>query len=346
MRAEDCFLFLATRQNHTASEREGLEALARRHALNWERILLTAEKNGVAPLMYHNIISQPALAARVPERLLNRCRQYTLRTSLIKQQRARQLVQALKFLRERNIRAIVLKGASLDLLVYEQPWYTTYDDTDLVLSPRREELTDRQVKEISHFFYKKQVEYDFFDHHDVTMNGMLPVDFETIWKTACPVSFDGEEVFVLAPEDQLISICINSCRKRFFKLKSLLDIYETVKKDPAFDWDEFARRCRKYECGPIVYTALYVAKKTMGLQIPANVYGSLGVSAVRKAVIQLNVGFLLTFWSLAFQSARARVFNRPIDPRLILPYAAYDTDQIMHKAHEIQAANQDLTEKK
>lgn len=345
MRAEDRFLFLATRQNPTTSQQEGMDALAQKAALNWERIFVTAEQNGVAPLIYENITRQPALAARVPGSLLEQYRRYTLHNSLKKQERTLYLIQALKFLREKSIRVIVLKGASLDLLVYDQPWYTAYDDTDLILSPRREMLSDRQVMEIGHFFYKKQVEFDFFEHHDISMNGMLPIDFEAVWQAARPVHFRDEEMLVLSPEDQLLSICINSCRKRFFKLKSLLDLCETVKKTTPFDWDEFTRRCRKYACGSIVYAAFYVAMKTMGLEIPEKVFRSLGVSAARRAVIRLNVGFLLIFWSLSSPMTRSRIFNRLVDPRLILPYAAYEPDQILHKAQEIRSANHQVLKK-
>jgi hypothetical protein len=71
-------------------------------------------------------------------------------------------------------------------------------------------------------------EYDFFEHHDVTMNGVLPVDFQAIWQEAVAVDYRGERTLVMRTEDLLLAVCINACRKRFFRLKSLFDIAEIV----------------------------------------------------------------------------------------------------------------------
>jgi len=346
MKPEDHFLFLATHQNPTADQQRRIEVLTHNKRLNWERVFATAERNGVAPLIYENVTRQPALAERVPAPILAQYKRYALRNSFYKKERAGLLGEALKFFREKNIRVIVIKGASLDLLVYDQPWYTAYSDTDLILSPRRETLSEQQVEEINHRFYQKRVEFDFYEHHDISINGMLPIDFEAFWEAARPIQCYGEEVLVLSPEDQLISICINSCRKRFFKLKSLLDISETIKKCSQIDWDEFTRRCRSYSCGNIVFSTLYVAARTVGLEIPEKVFAGLGVSPARAAIIRINVGLLMKFWSLSIPTTRSRLFNRLIDPRLILPYATYEPDQILHKAQEIRSANHDMHDKK
>ena len=71
----------------------------------------------------------------------------------------------------------------------------------------------------------------------------------------------------MAPEDLLISLCINSCRKRFFRLKHLFDIAETVRRLD-LDWDRLAANAREDRCEGIVYTALHVASETLGCRIP------------------------------------------------------------------------------
>ena len=163
---------------------------------------------------------------------------------------------------------ILIKGAALDLLVYDQPWYTVSKDIDLILSARREELRAEEIEEIGCHFHQKGVEFDFFEHHDMNMNGLLPIDFDEVWKDAQVKQLNGETAYCLSPEDMLLSICINSCRKRYFRLKSLLDIVETVEKIPDLDWGKFIQRCKTYGCGNIVYTALKVANSTLGCPIP------------------------------------------------------------------------------
>jgi hypothetical protein len=141
---------------------------------------------------------------------------------------------------------------------------------------------------------------------------------------------------VLSPEYQLLSICINSCRKRFFRLKALLDIVETIRNTAELDWERFTSLCRQANCGSIVYTALRVAMDTLGCPVPKKVFSAMGISLARRAVIRLNIAFLMTFWSISSQLPRLRIFNRLIDLRLILPYAAYQPNQILRKSHEIR----------
>jgi len=91
--------------------------------------------------------------------------------------------------------------------------------------------------------YRSGIECDLPGHHDVDMNGVLPVRFDRIWEAARAVDFHGQEAFVMAPEDLLLSLCINSCRKRYFRLKHLFDIAETVHR---LDLDWNRKRSAEY----------------------------------------------------------------------------------------------------
>jgi len=92
----------------------------------------------------------------------------------------------------------------------------------------------------------------------VSRNETLPVDFKSIWSKTKETTFQGQKVLVLSPEDMLLAACINSSRKRFFRLKSLCDIAEIINYFKELDWEVFIHNAKKYHCRYIVYTSLLV----------------------------------------------------------------------------------------
>jgi hypothetical protein len=134
-----------------------------------------------------------------------------------KERKARILAEAIDYFQQRSIAVMFIKGIALDVLIYDHPYYVMSEDIDIVLSVKAEDLTGTQVQDIMYRLHNLGIEYDFFEHHDTTMNGVLPIDFRQIWQNARKIEFRGREVWVMSPEDILISTCINSCRKRFFK---------------------------------------------------------------------------------------------------------------------------------
>jgi hypothetical protein len=74
-----------------------------------------------------------------------------------------------------------------------------------------------------------------------------------VWSKTKETTFQGQKVLVMSPEDMLLAACINSCRKRFFRLKSLCDIAEIINYFKELDWEVFIHNGRY-----IVYTSLLV----------------------------------------------------------------------------------------
>src|SRR5207253_1716580 len=100
---------------------------------------------------------------------------------------------------------------------------------------------------------------DYTGHHDLSLNGIVSWPANDLWRAAHSVPVDDAPAvtaYVLSPEDQLWTLCLNSCRKRFFRLKALFDIAETIAHYPDLDWDYFVRRVRMSESEGIVFTAL------------------------------------------------------------------------------------------
>ncbi len=343
MKPEDRFLFLATRQNANERYTEAMQRLAAQCHLGWNSIFWAAEKNGVAPLVFVNVSRQPELANQVPEEVLDRYRQYSLKQAYLKAKRGKILWEALDYFRQKSIQVLLIKGAALDWLVYDQPWYTVSKDVDIILSPKKDGLSTEEILDIGNYFHQRGVEFDFFEHHDMNMNGVLPVDFQRVWQDARVLDYRGQEVRVLSPEDMLISVCVNSCRKRFFYLKSLCDIAETIGKYRDINWVKFARRAIDFECNNIIYSALLVTRKTIGCQFPDEVLKNLAVHPVRSNMIRFAIAFSLRYLSFVTSPLvpSLRIFDRQVDLSLFLTYSTYTFNQTGRKMKEIkQASNQ------
>ncbi len=248
----------------------------------------------------------------------------------------RKLVDALAYFHGRSIDVMLVKAAALNLFVYRFPWYTVSNDMDIILRSRRSELSDKAIMEIMDGMHQSGIEYDFFEHHDLNLNGALPVDFGRVWADAVKTKYRNEEVYVISPEDMLISLCVNSCRKRYFRLKSLCDIAETICYHPGMDWDTLKVKARDYDCANIVYAALFITQLTVQAELPPAFLEGLEVSRVRAGLIRAVARYLRQHMSLsAYPFSGKSVLGRKFHLSLVLPYLTYRDYQIRQKAAEI-----------
>ena len=332
MNPEDQVLFASTRQDFQDAYKEKVLHLSHKYALSWKLIFSKAERHGVVSLVYLNLCQNPDLELDIPRTIVDFYRLYTVRNTVRKEQRAQSLQAVLEYFDERSIDVLLIKGGVLDILIYDHPTFSTISDIDLVLRPSREKFTQPQLTQIMQDLHGSGIEYDFHAHHDMTINGMLPIDFERIWQDAKRTVYRDLPVWIMDNEDMLISLCINSCRKRYFRLKSLLDIAETIRKIKDLSWDLLAEKSRAYDCNNIVYAALAVTNQTLGCELPPGVLEKLRVKPLRAAVIERIIHYMIQYGSLPEEPISGRyIFGRRIHSSLLLPYATYRFYQVRHK---------------
>jgi len=300
MTREDQILFLCTRQDFQPRHREAVEALGAR-PVRWNRLADTAEAHGVLPIVGAHLRS---CRLDLPPGLPDRLEAAVFENALRKEQDALELAEGLGRLRAVGLEALLLKGASLDLLVYTEPWVVSSRDTDLLLRPLPGYRPGPEEKAVRRALYRTGIECDLLGHHDLDMHGALPVSTERIWRAARRIDFRGTEAWVMGPEDLLISLCINACRKRFFRLKGLFDLAETVAR-AGIDWERLGRHARHSRCEGIVFAALLTARETVGCSLPEGALAELGVGAGRARLLRLFVAAARTERRLALLLAYA-----------------------------------------
>jgi hypothetical protein len=140
----------------------------------------------------------------------------------------------------------------------------------------------------------------------------------------------------MLPEDTLIALAINSCRKRFFYLKSLCDIAEVVQAFSEINWTAVVRKAKQYHCNNILFTAFYVTQSTVGCPFPDECLKDLGVNPVRSSIIRGLVKILLrssSLYTLAFHKAKPykeHILKGP-SLSLLVTYATYNWTQLWRK---------------
>lgn len=326
--AETQLLYLCTRQDFLPHHSAQLQTIVCDCTLDWEAVFDGARLHGVAPLVGRNL---QQVDVPLPAAVVKRFKMMTMRNMTEKRRRSSALGQALDAFSAHGLAVMPVKGAALDVLVYDQMWYTTSDDIDIVFALPNEAALAPELVQILPTLVDAHVEYDYHTHHDITMNATLGVDFDRIWRDSMTGEWENRPIRLMSWEDMLIALCINSCRKRFFRLKALCDVAETVNRGATrLDWELFLAKTRDYGCAAIVYAALLATQVTLGCAVPDEVVDALPVGVARRRTIRRLV---TTMSPEAFDSifTGKQVFGRNLDTALMLQYTTLSWRQLGRK---------------
>ena len=323
---ENELLFICARKNFQSEHQKAVFELCDKFKIKWDVVHLTALQHQIAPLIYSNLLKCKNSGLDIAPEVLARFKSDTLMLSLRKLKQEQDIVKVLSHFNRKSVDVMLIKGAALSFTVYQDFFGYVVGDIDLILKNCREEVSEQEDQEDIVFFEKLNafVEWERFQHHDVSRNETLPIDFKRIWSHTKETTFFKQKVLVMSPEDMLLAACINSCRKRFFRLKSLCDIAEIINYFKKLDWDVFIHNAKKYHCCYIVYTSLLVTSMTIGCDLPKGVLSKLEVGWFRSRLIYLIIKYLYHHVSLngLLPSSGRIIWGKNINPALILNFIA------------------------
>jgi hypothetical protein len=190
---------------------------------------------------------------------------------------------------------MLIKGAALSHVLGKSYQLTVARDADVLVRPvdgpgRIDSGETRRVIDAYHRIRKHTLfEIDNYVHHDINMNGILPISFYDIWCRANRMSINGHEFRLPDYEDMLMISCINVVRKKFMVLRHLLDIAELINENDRIGWDEVARRATVYRCSHIVYSAVLVAESVLGCDVDKAALGTLRPRTPRATAIAFTL---------------------------------------------------------
>jgi len=332
LKPEDRLILLCLRQNFTESHLEAVNELAESQTLDWEQVALTAEQHGVSGLIYKNLSICLVKGLDVPDKAIQKLKLSVYKNTVGKERQRERLIRALSFFRDLGLEVMMIKGAALDLCVYENPDYVLSNDVDIMLHARREDYSEEYYRNIERYLHAQAIEFDFFSHHDFDINKLLPIDYESVWDQAERAEYNGYPIRLLSTTDLLLSLCINSNRKRYFRLKSLCDISETIQANPGISWQQVADRARVFQCENIVFIAILVTSLATRCNLPDCWEEYFEIQPFRRNLINKTIRLLIdriSFYPYPFSGIS--ITGRPIHISLVLPYIGYNSSQIIRK---------------
>lgn len=331
---EDQLLAALARLEFNGNDREIVRGLCCKNPIDWKRIYRTARLHGVAPLVYYNLARIDHADLGMNNGAVERFRRSFARNLSVRRRFREGLWQILGFFNERGVDVMLIKADSINLFGSGSGPYTVSRDIDLIVRAHEKDLPDDMLAQMLAFSDGFPLEYDFYGHHDVDMNGVLSIDWGRVWADAISIHYEGRDFFIMSPEDALITACVNACRKRYFNLKALCALDARLRDASALRWSEFAEKSRAYEVKDIVYTALLVAAQVMHSSLPADFAEYLGSP---KAPILELLSKRLSFSSLSSLYGGTEIANRKVGVSLLLPYASYRADQVWRKLQFLAA---------
>ncbi len=193
-------------------------------SLQWDALIETAWRHGVAPLLFHHL--QEADRARaVPPKILDRLRQAYVRSAFRYRTHSATLADIFPRFRLRGVDLILLKGAALAPAIYRDGALRPYGDIDLLVRSRDVEAARKILGEASFLIAPGLLSEKFSRKYHVNLPFVRaappPVHIELHWRLTDRFSaaqFDHEDLFAraqsipllsgegtgLSPEDELI----------------------------------------------------------------------------------------------------------------------------------------------
>jgi hypothetical protein len=267
--------------------------LAELAELDWNRVVASATKHGVRPLLYERLASV-ASAAGIPDTVLTLLRESFLVNGLRNVLLYQDLGEVLEGFQQESIPVIVLKGAHLAHLVYETIASRQMADIDLLVKPSDlPKAAARLIKlgyaceigvrgipawhemhpGLHHLPSFAKPAHPRIEIHWTIPHLRDPGEIAGCWQRARPALIAGIETWVLSPEDLVVHICLHSRLHRFSQgLRPLWDLSQTIRHhQKEIDWGEVHSCARAWQAERCVHLGLWLAKKLMHAPVPESV---------------------------------------------------------------------------
>lgn len=226
---------------------------------DWDRVIHQAELHGIAPSLHRSI---GKAGAEVPQEYRKKLKALTLRHVDSSRIRTRALQEIQKQLDKHGIDVLVLKGAALAHLIYENPGLRPMSDIDLLVAP---EKLVRASEVVSGVGYKvteganllpdhhhlptmsrniEGLRVSIEIHHDaLTRDNFGSIRLDSLSGPAREFTIDGTSMRTLGHIDMLRHLCRHALEPReSMKIGSALDIMMyTSRYADDIDWPRLAR---------------------------------------------------------------------------------------------------------
>jgi hypothetical protein len=231
------------------------------------------------------------------------------------------LGRVLTALSDSGVPALVLKGPALGNSIYPNSMLRPYGDLDIVcresdwttthatlasmgfepvdgLSAPPPKVWDR--KAYYHTQYYRPNEAILVEvHYDLWQIGLRPKLGDEFWRRAVPVTIAGTAARMLAPEDQVLHLCVHLHHHGYKRLIWFTDLALLLRGCPDLDWKYVVWAAQQEGVGPSIYYGLTYLAQLLGVAAPGWVLDALRPSPLQsllhdhlwpaKAILDLEI---------------------------------------------------------
>jgi hypothetical protein len=260
----------------------------------WHELLHIAGAHQITALLYWRL---KAAEIDIPSEILQSLRMDYLRSTGRNMYIYHELAHILKCLHRSQIRVIPLKGAYLAQRIYGRVAFRQMDDVDLLVEKHnlkdtekillnlgfvKTDFLDVTIEELYHFGYEHVQKHLLIEvHWDlVDRAGGIHTDIDGLWDRSRPAVIAETPVREMAPEDQVLHLCIHSCAHVFdMGLRAMIDFTLTLRfYCEEMNWAVLFGRARQWGAYRCLVSNLWLARKLLNAPAPDNCLESTGSS--------------------------------------------------------------------
>jgi len=287
--AEIDLLLLCARRCFTPVQTALLKRILEEEELDWRFILAAASRHGLLALLWASLKSQNCIdlvPAHITEKLQAAVREATARTLAL----TGELTRILGAFSLAGIRAMPCKGPVAAMAAYGDLSFRSFCDLDVLVTRRDLDQARHRLTLLGyrhHLPFSAQQERDYLNNecalalrheqhgHIVEIhwrfterNASVELPVEAFWKRARPIPVAGMPVLALCPEDLVLYLCVHGAKHRWERLEWIACLAETIRANPALDWNSVFKTSRSYRIARLLNLGLRLTQTLLGAELP------------------------------------------------------------------------------
>jgi hypothetical protein len=273
---------------------DGIPNIEQLTASDWGNLIQKAKQRKVAAMLFYNI-SQNGEIDRISKEAKFNLRKNYLAVLSKNMNIYKELAKLLKRLNDEEIPVIVLKGAALAELVYENIAIRPMLDIDLIAK-------SNDIKRINQIFLELNWEnqeylsqsgfHEEFSKHASYTNGKVLIEIHPRihelpkldpWLDAVSAKICSNDTFILGKEDFLLHICLHledhyrtGLEVNLIWYIDIVKFLEHYQED--INWDYFIEKTKELNVEEIIHGILHEINQNLGGTIPDHILNQFGAS--------------------------------------------------------------------
>ena len=278
-------------------------------AADWDDLVSQALRHGLAPVLFKRLQDAQCIDL-LPAASLHTLQHSYLRTSMDNLRLYGRLAPVLRRFEAEGLGTIVLKGAFLTDVVYQDRGFRYMSDVDLLVrgpdlsraaslllesgwqqAPGPETSRPSGGHELPTFVLAgAQIDLHWSIEDDASP---FRIDVDGLWRRARSVHVAGAQALGLAPEDLLLHLCLHTSYAHGWLpfsggLRQLWDIASTIRHyGSTLHWDDVAARGQAWGIGACAWLTLLLAKELVGAPVPPQALRRLAPGTVEPQVLEV-----------------------------------------------------------